>query len=102
VVRPPADRVVWAVEQLLRSGCFPIVGVSGLERIGNAGPGLAHAAESGGSTLLVLSDQPMREVPAVVRLAVGHGEAVVVRDRSGRTGKAAPLPAVPERADPWG
>lgn len=101
VVRPPADRVVWAVEQLLRSGCFPVVGVSGLGRLGNAGPGWAHAAEAGGSTLIVLSEHPVREIPAVVRLAVGRGEAVVVRDRAGRTGKAAPLPPWPERADPW-
>lgn len=101
VVRPPADRAVWAVEQVLRSGCFPVVGVSGLDRIGNAGPGWAHAAEAGGATLIVVSERPMREVPAVVRLAVGQGEAVVVRDRAGRTGKGAPLPPWPEEADPW-
>ena len=101
VVRPPADRVVWSVEQLLRSGCFPVVGVSGLGRIHNAGPGWAHAAEAGSCTLIVLADQPMREIPAVIRLAVGHGEATVVRDRAGRIGKAAPLPPWPEQADPW-
>jgi len=101
VVRPPSDRAVWSVEQLLRSGCFPVVGVSGLDRIGHAGPGWAHAAEAGGVTLIVVAEQPMRELPAVVRLAVGRGEAVVVRDRAGRTGKGAPLPPWPECADPW-
>lgn len=102
VVRPPSDRSLWAVEQLLRSGCFPLVVVSGIARLGRTAQGWAHAAEAGHATGLVVSEQPFRELPAVVRIAVGGGEAVVVRDREGRPGRSGPLPSWPTAADPWG
>jgi len=101
IVRPPHDRVPWAVEQLLRSGCFPLVVASGLGRVGKAGHGWAHAAEAGGCTGLILGERPFRQVPAGVRLAVGSGEVTVVRNRGGRTGRSASLPRVSEWVDPW-
>lgn len=109
VVRPAEDGSApwaWATEQLLRSGCFPLVvldwpPVRGVRRA--AAHGLARAAEHGGCTLVVLSSRPVRELPADVRLASGDGALVVVRDR-GRTPErpAAPVPALLPAADPFG
>ncbi len=101
VVRPPHERAAWAAEQLLRSGCFPLVAISGLSRLGHAGQRWSLAAEAGGCTALVISEQSIRELPAVVRLSLGEGEATVLRDRGGRTGRSVALPAWPEVADPW-
>jgi hypothetical protein len=101
VVRPPHDRILWAVEQLLRCGCFPLVVISGALRLGRAGHRWVHAAEAGGTTGLVISAHPSRSVPATVRLAVGGGGLVVTRNRGGGTGRSGPLPLPTERANPW-
>jgi hypothetical protein len=106
VVRPrllasEADRAVWATEQLLRCGCFPLVVVSGAVRLGRVGQRWVHATEAGGCTCLVIGEHASRGIPAAVRLAVGRGEVVVVRNRGGRTGRAAVLPPWTKRADPW-
>src|SRR5687768_9623325 len=87
LVRPPEDGSApwaWATEQLLRSGCFPLVVVDLPERTGSR-RSLAHAwaraAEHGGSTAIVLVRRSMRELPADVRLSVGAGRMFVLRDR---------------------
>ena len=107
VVRPPDDGAgawAWATEQLLRSGCFPLVVLD------HPAPpktpqralsqGLSRAAEHGGSLLLVVSARPVKALPADVRLGVGGGGLVVLRDRAGGSGQA-PVPAWPARATPW-
>jgi len=105
VVRPPlasgGERAMWATEQLLRCGCFPLVVVSGDVPPNHAGHRWVHAAEAGGCTCLVIGTHASRGIPATVRLAVGRGEVVVVRNRGGRTGRAAALPPWTERTDPW-
>lgn len=108
VVRPVEDGSApwaWATEQLLRSGCFPLVvlewpPVRGLRRA--AAHGFARAVEHGGCTLVVITARPVRELPADVRLATGDGRLTVVRDR-GRAGERAwaPLPSAPPDADPF-
>jgi hypothetical protein len=107
VVRPPEDGSApwaWATEQLLRSGCFPLVVVDLPERTGSRRV-LAHnwarATEHGGCSALVLSSKPTRELPADVRLAAGAGRLFVLRDRTGIPGGEAALPAWPPRASPW-
>ncbi|MBW1879199.1 MAG: hypothetical protein JRJ84_12625 [Deltaproteobacteria bacterium] len=100
-LKSDTERAVWATEQLLRCGCFPLVVVSGAVRLGRVGQRWVHAAEAGGGTCLVIGEHASRGIPAVVRLAVGRGEVVVVRNRGGRTGRAAVLPPWTERNDPW-
>lgn len=102
VVRPAHDRAEWAVEQLLRAGCFSLVIVTGAIPGGRAGPRWARAAEHGHSTALVVQDQPDRRLPATVRLAVDGEALLVTRDRAGGVpGRSAPLPPWPIAADPW-
>ena len=109
VVQPPADGAgadAWSAEQLLRSGCFALVAVSGA-RIPSKAVGLrwSQAAEHGCATALVLSEAPARDLPADLRLQLGQDEAgpalAVARDRDGGTGRRGPLPPWREEADPW-
>jgi recombination protein RecA len=107
IVRPPGDRDGWAVEQLCRSGCFPIVVASDPIVGGRWARGWSHAAEAGRCTLIVLGERPERHLPACVRLAMrpqpagGRGEVVVMRDRRGPLGLRGELPPWPDAADPW-
>jgi hypothetical protein len=101
IVRPPAGHEVWAGEQVLRSGCFPVVAVSGAERAGRAGQRWAHAAEVGRCTGLILGRHPDRTLPADVRLVADHRGWTVVRDRAGAFGKTTEAPLYPAPADPW-
>lgn len=112
LVRPAEDGSqpwLWAAEQLLRSGCFELVVVDrpedperGLPRR-PIGSRWARAAEHGQSTAVVLGVRPARQLAADVRLAVGKGQVMAVRDRGGpRMGAMGPLPDRPERAEPWG
>lgn len=109
IVRPSEDGSqpwLWSGEQLLRSGCFELVVVDrpddqGLPRR-PIGARWARAAEHGGSTALVLGERPARQLAADVRLAVGRGEVVAVRDRGGSLGGMGPLPPRQEEACPWG
>lgn len=111
LVRPPAvatpgegGPVVWATEQLLRSGCFPLVVVQLPEQHGRVDRGGGHtwarAAESGNCTALVLTRHPRRQLPAEIRLATSRAGLQVLRDRGGPPGASAPLPW-PEPLDPW-
>lgn len=98
---------VWAAEQILRSGCFSLVVISGL----GAGrkPGWGHqwgrAAEHGRCTALALTERPVRQLPAEVRLSTapldgGPPQLRVLRDRGRVPGGATPLPW-PEACRPW-
>lgn len=111
LVHPPAvaapgegGPVVWATEQILRSGCFPLVVASlpeqrqGFDRSG--GHTWARAAERGHCVALVLGTHPRRTLPADVRLATSRSGVQVLRDRGGRPGASAPLPWPPP-LDPW-
>lgn len=102
VVRPGVDREAWAVEQLARSGCFPVVVVVDPTIAKPAlGQRWAHAAEAGSCCVVVLAHRPQRQLPATVRTLVERGRLRVTRDRSGLLGGAAELPGWPEGADPW-
>lgn len=108
VVRPPEDGSspwAWVTEQVARSSCFSLVVIDLPERTGSRrslAHGWARAVEHGNCTLLVVSRRPTRELPADVRLVVGDGRLVVVRDRAGVKQQEVPLPAFPAAADPWG
>jgi hypothetical protein len=109
IVQPPEDGTqpwLWAAEQLLRSGCFELVVVDRPEDGGMprrpVGARWARAAEHGCSTALVLGERPARQLSADVRLAVGRGEVVAVRDRGGSLGGVGALPERPDASCPWG
>jgi hypothetical protein len=112
VVRPPDDGAgawAWATEQLLRSGCFPLVVVDhpGANATASKTPqralahGWARAAEHGGSLCLVIATRPVKALPADVRIGVGSGSMVVLRDRAGVPGGQAPVLQWPAQAAPW-
>lgn len=107
VVRPAADREVWAIEQICRSGAFALVIVVDPRALPRAGVGWRHAVEAGGGSLVVLTEHPRREVGADVRLALRAArpgapvELVVQRDRSGPPGASGPRPELPAAASPW-
>ncbi len=101
LVSPPGGHEAWAVEQLLRSGCFPVVAVSGLQRIRRAGARWAHAAEQGACTALVLARQPERSLPADLRISVDTEGLTVVRDRVGSFGRRGRAPGWPGSAAPF-
>lgn len=89
LIRPPADRDAWAVEQIARSGCFPMVVVLDPLRRRRAGATWSHAVEQGGSVIVVVDVHPERDVPACVRLAITDGRLVVMRDRNRPPGRSA-------------
>ncbi len=86
LVRPEKDRESWAVEQLCRAGCFPVVVVMDPHPLGRAWQRWIHAAEAGGCTLVVLTERMARSLPACVRMGVSEGKVSVVRDRHGCAG----------------
>lgn len=113
LIRPPAVGLagadalhpeVWTMEQLLRSGCFPLVVLAGVRALPRAsGQVWARAAERGQCTAVVITDRPARQLPADVRLTAAPGlcpQVRVLRDRGGRPGGAAALPW-PEGLSPW-
>ncbi|MBN2797929.1 MAG: hypothetical protein JXX28_02165 [Deltaproteobacteria bacterium] len=86
VVRPPAGRGAWAVEQILRSGLFSLVVAADPPALGPAGARWARAAEGGMSTGMVLRGRSGRDLPVAARVAFGAGEAVVTRRVGGQLG----------------
>jgi hypothetical protein len=110
VVCPSEDGTApwgWATEQILRSGCFPLVVVDLPEPAAGEGRrpmahGWARAVEHGRCTALVLTRKPARELAADVRLTVGGERLVVVRDRTGMAGGEGAMPPWPKGASPWG
>jgi len=102
VLQPAAEGTqaeLWATEQLLRSGCFSLVICHLPDRRGSrraGGHSWARAAEQGECTAVIITRRPNRDVPAEIRLSVGEGRVVVLRDRGGRSGGARSLPVWPE------
>jgi len=101
VVRPTHDRAEWAVDQLVRSGCFPVVVVSGMAGMRRAGPRWSRACELGRCTVLILRNAPDRRIPATLRLQTAGDSLVVTRDRTNSHQRTAPLPVCPMAGDPW-
>ena len=102
LVQPTHDRAEWSVDQIARSGCFPLVVVSGMAGLRRAGPRWSRACELGRCTVLLLRTAPDRRIPAMLRLQMAGDSLVVTRDRTGGHQRQAPLPARPLAADPWG
>jgi hypothetical protein len=92
------DRLAWVVEQILRSGCFPLVVVDVPQemRLRHVGYRWARASEQGGSSAILLTERPYRGLPVEVRIQVGGGVARVLKDRgsSSTGGREIPLPRV--------
>ncbi len=74
VVRPGAERAVWAAEQLAGSGSVAAVVLLDPMPVGRAGYRLLRAAEQGGGTVVVVAERREQSLPASLRLeAIGHG-----------------------------
>ena len=105
IVHPPEDGLhgpAWAMEQLLRSGCFPLVVMSGGGQLSySIGQRWARACEQGGCTALLIRERPTRAIPAELRLGVGQGKITVLRDRGGHGGGEISLESLPIHLDPW-
>lgn len=118
VVRPPAAGAeggrhagTWAVEQVLRSGCFGVVVVTeALDPQGRpfpehrfAGNRWRQAAEQGGCTGLFVTRTPSlrRILQADVRLGIDGRRVTVLRDRQRTSGGMALLPPWSRALDPW-
>ena len=93
LVRPVADRGIWATEQVIRSGCFPLVVILGHLAHGRAGQRFSHAAERGQCCVLLLHERQDKRVPASVRLSMNQRSITVLRNRGGPIGGIASLPA---------
>lgn len=102
VVRPDGERAAWAVEELLRSGCFGLV-ITTVE-VGGAlvGRRWEAAARQGRSTLVLLTACAAPQVPAELRVQVARGAGRIHRRRGAPAGGALPLPAWRPELDPWG
>lgn len=87
-VRPAIEQVVWATEQVLRSGCFGVVVVvePPSDRIGQR---WALAAEAGNCLGIVVRREGSQDFPSDIRLIFGSEEVTVARNRSGPNGRVA-------------
>lgn len=111
ILQPPSSgdgctTASWAVEQVLRSGCFRLVVVAreaGSRVDRSVGPRWRQAAERGASTLVILNRDraASRALGADVRLLVEPGRLVVDRDRQGHPGAIGLLPSGDPAVDPW-
>jgi hypothetical protein len=73
VVRPGAERAVWAAEQLAASGAVPVVALLDPMPVGRAGYRLLRASEQGGGTVVVIGERSEQSLPASLRVqALGH------------------------------
>ncbi len=78
VVRPGAERAVWAAEQLAASGDVPVVALLDPMPVGRAGYRLLRAAEQGSCTVVVVGERSEQSLPASLRLqALGHGRGTL-------------------------
>lgn len=91
VVRPPADRAAWAMEQLLRSGCFSLVVGADPGGVGRSGARWSLATEAGASTGVILRQRTGRDLPVHLRLSTGQEQLVVLRQRGALAGRSVPL-----------
>ena len=95
VARPEAANLVWAVEQGLRAGCFPVVVADVAEPIPGAAARWTRAAQLGGCALLVLTEKVDPDLAPAARLVLAHGHVTAVRHRAGRQGAVFPIPPWP-------
>lgn len=92
VLRPGAERAIWATEQLLRSAAIPFVLLLDCWNTGVAGHRLLHAAEEGRSALVITGDRPDTRLPAALRLETRRAQEAggirvrITRRRAGREG----------------
>lgn len=102
LLRPVPERLMWACEQAVRSGCFPLVVLTDAILKARTGYRLMRAAEDGRCTLLLLKSHPSRTFPAHQRLSISDGCMTLIRDRirGSRVGTV-PLPSPPKCQDPW-
>ena len=102
VVRPHKKRASWAAEQVVRSGCFSLVVLSGVGISPRSGVRFARAAERGRCSALRLSQVSQRGYPAHQRVHVSERELCLVRDRVGHGKMRTTLaPTPPIGVDPW-
>ena len=102
VIRPHKQRASWAAEQVVRSGCFSLVVLSGVGVPPRAGMRFARATERGRCSALMLSETSQRGFPAHQRVHVADNVLRLVRDRLGH-GKVRTVsaPIRPVGVDPW-
>lgn len=102
LVRPSAQRASWAAEQIVRSGCFPLVVLSGVRVSPRAGVRLSRAAERGRCSVLMLCGESTRGFPAHQRVRVEGGTLWLLRDRIGHSQtRSVRQPVLPIGVDPW-
>jgi len=70
-VRPGPEQAGWATEQILRAGAVPLVVLLDPPAVGRLGFKLAHAAEQGRSSLVVLTERGNSRLGVDLRLQVG-------------------------------
>lgn len=99
IVRPPAAAnrggqhpSLWAVEQVLRSGCFRlVVATMGCKLPRFIGTRWRQACENGACTAVVVTRHPSRNLQPDVRLQVSPRHLIVARDRQRGPGAIYPL-----------
>lgn len=99
IVRPPAagnrggqHPDLWAIEQVLRSGCFRLVVATTACKLPRfAGTRWRQAAEQGACSAVLITRQQSRNLQPDVRLQVGPRHLVVGRDRQRGPGAIYPL-----------
>jgi len=110
IVQPPAlgakHPSTWAVEQLLRCGCFPLVVVTADPSMAEhrfAGTRWRQAAEKGGTSAVFITRSPRsgRGLQPDIRLLVESNRVTVARDRAHRAGAIGVLPPWGPQIDPW-
>lgn len=102
LVRPAEPQVGWAVDQLLRSGCFGLVVLASGDVPDGVGRRWQQATRRGRCTLVTVGRRARADVPADVRVVLEGDVARVRRRRGGTGGQPAALPAWPDAVDPWG
>jgi hypothetical protein len=92
LVRPLPDQAVWAAEQLIGSGCFPLVVVCGEWVSTQVGMRWSRAAERGNCSVFIVRARSDRRIPASVRLTCRGRHMTVTRNRGHQLGKRVPVP----------
>lgn len=101
IVRPTPGHGGWAAEQLLRSGNFRHVVVSGLQRLGRMGRRWVQSAEKGCCSGIIVSRKGRKDLPAHLRLSVQDEQVTVLKDRTGLFGCVVEQPRPSGAAEPW-
>jgi len=81
LLRPGAERALWAAEQLAASGAVPVAVLLDPLPVGRAGYRLLRAAEQGGGLVAVLGEKSEQGLPASVRVEALGSEPGLLRAR---------------------